>query len=68
MKEKTMDVKAEITEQVASIVGKLNAFDSKQERADTVEIVLNSILAGVELSKLEKAGIMSYLMDKRIKG
>ena len=67
--EKTIEeVKEEITEQVKKVVGNINNIDSKKEKADVTLDVLNEVVAGVDLSKIEKAGTLAYLMDKRIKG
>jgi len=65
--EKMEDVKKEIIELVGKVVGKLNSFDSKKDRADETLTVLNSIIAGVELSKIEKAGTLTYLLSGRLK-
>jgi len=65
--EKIEDVRREIVELVNKVIGKLNSFDSKKERADEVMSVLNSIIAGAELSKIEKAGILTYLLMARVK-
>ena len=67
--EKTIDdIKKEIVEQVIKLVGNINNIDSKKEKADITLTVLNEVVAGVDLSKIEKAGTLAYLMDKRIKG
>ena len=67
--EKTIDdIKKEIVEQVIKLVGNINNIDSKKEKADVTLDVLNEVVAGVDLSKIEKAGTLAYLMDKRIKG
>ena len=67
--EKTIqETKDEISEQVKKVVGNINNLDSKKDKADVTFEVLNEVVAGVELSKLEKAGTLAYLMDKRIKG
>ncbi len=69
MSEKTVQkIIEEITEQTKKVVGNINNLDSKKDKADVVMVVLNEVIAGVELSKLEKAGTLAYLMDKRIKG
>lgn len=65
MAQKTEEIKTEITELVNQVIGKLNGFDSKTERADTVSAVLNQVIAGIELSKTEKAGVLAYLLIKR---
>lgn len=66
--EKTInEIKAEVVEQVKKLVGNINNIDSKKEKADTTLEVLNDIVAGVDLTKIEKAGTLSYLMDKRIR-
>lgn len=65
--EKTVEeVKNEITELVSNVIGKINNIDSRTEKADIVADVLNSVIAGVDLSKIEKAGILAYLTKKRI--
>lgn len=61
------DVKKDISELVTKVIGKLNSFDSKKEREDIVSDVLNSVIAGVELSKTEKAGVLVYLLNRRTK-
>lgn len=68
MTEKVEDTLKEINELATQISGKINNIDSRKVRADVVSEVLNGILATAELSKIEKAGLMAYLMDKRIKG
>ena len=68
MVEKIEDSLKEINELTTTIVGKINNLDSRKVRADVVSEVVNGILANAELSKIEKAGLMAYLMDKRIKG
>jgi len=68
MTQTLQDVRAEIVELGNQITGKLNSFDSKTERADTLSLILNQLVANVELSKIEKAGVLAYLMDKRIRG
>ena len=68
-KEKTMqDLKNEITELVKKVVGNVNNIDSKKDKADVTLDILNEIVAGVDLSKIEKAGTLAYLMEKRVKG
>jgi len=68
MKEKTLEeFKKEITEIVNTVVGNINNIDSKKEKADVTLDVLNQIIAGVDLSKIEKAGTLLYLQAKRIK-
>ena len=59
---------SEIGEQIKKVVGNVNNLDSKKDKANATMIVLNEVIAGVELSKLEKAGTLAYLMDRRIKG
>ena len=66
-KEKTIEeIKNEINEEVNKFIGKINNIDSKKEKADITLEVLNSIIAGVDLSKIEKAGTLVYLQHKRI--
>lgn len=60
------EVKKEIVETVNKIVGNINNIDSKKEKADVTLAVLNDVIAGVELSKIEKAGTLVYLMNKRL--
>ncbi len=62
----TEDIKKDITEQVSKVVGGINNLDSKTEKAETTQLVLNSLIAGVDLSKIEKAGVLAYLMNKRL--
>ena len=62
------DILKEIGELKEKVVGKINNLDSNKQKADAVLEALNSIIAGVDLSKVEKAGILAYLMDRRIKG
>ena len=65
--EKTIDdIKKEIVEQVNRVIGGINNLDSKSEKAEVTQFVLNSIIAGVDLSKIEKAGTLAYLMNKRL--
>lgn len=64
----TEEVKKEITETVNKVVGNINNLDSKKEKADVTLEVLNNITAGVDLSKVEKAGTLVYLMNKRTGG
>lgn len=66
-KEKTMeDIKNDILEETNKTVGKINNIDSKKEKADITLEVLNNIIAGVDLSKIEKAGTLVYLQHRRI--
>ena len=65
---KSEEVWEEIQELVKKTVGKINSFDSNRERATTTDNVLNSVIAGAELSRLEKIGILTTLTQKRIKG
>lgn len=68
-KEKTIEeIGNEVTELVKNLVGNINNIDSKKEKADLTLTVLNDVIAGVDLTKIEKAGTLAYLMDKRIKG
>jgi len=60
------EAKNDILEAVKNVVGNINNIDSRNEKSEIVSLVLNSIIAGVELSKLEKAGILSYLVAKRV--
>ena len=65
-KPKTVDeIKIEIDQLTASIIGKINKCDSKRDVADITQTVLNTVIAKVDLSKLEKAGILVYLTNKR---
>ena len=64
----TEDIHNEITEQVKKVIGNINNFDSKKEKADVTLEVLNSIIAGVELSRVEKAGTLTFLLNKRVNG
>ena len=64
--ESVEDVKVDIAELIKNVVGKINNIDSRLDKADVVQTVLNNVIAGVELSKLEKAGILSYLVAKRV--
>ena len=64
--EKTEKKTEEINELCKSIYGMINSFDSIKEKEEHTSSVLNSIIAGVELSKNQKAGIMTYLIHKRI--
>ena len=69
MTDKTVDeITNEIGELTKKIIGNINNFDSKKDKANATMLVLNEVIAGVELSKLEKAGTLTYLMEKRIKG
>lgn len=61
------ELKKEIDETVKKIVGNINNLDSKKDKADVVLSVLNDVIAGVELSKIEKAGTLIYLMNNRVK-
>lgn len=66
-KEKTVEeIKNEIVETANKVVGNINNLDSKKEKADVTLAVLNDIIAGVELSKIEKAGTLVYLISKRL--
>ena len=65
--EKTIeDIKSEITEITKKLVGCINNIDSKKEKADITQEVLNQVIAGADLSKIEKAGIILYLQAKRV--
>jgi len=64
---KTVDeITSEVSELIKKVVGNLNNLDSKKVRADITLEVLNDVIAGVELSKIEKAGTLIYLERKRI--
>lgn len=56
----------EMQESVNKVVGMLNGLDSNKERLSETLSVLNEVIAGVDLSKTEKAGTLVYLMSKRI--
>lgn len=56
----------EIKELSDAIIGKINSFDSNKDKETSISGVLNSIIAGVELSKNQKAGILTYLVHKRV--
>jgi len=67
MEEKTKEeITKEINEFVDKVVGNLNNIDSRKDRGDMALEVLNAVIAGVELSKTEKAGTLVYLIKKRI--
>jgi hypothetical protein len=59
-------IEKEIREFSEGIIGKINSFDSIKDKEDSVSSVLNSIIAGVELSKNQKAGVLTYLLHKRV--
>lgn len=63
----TQEIKEEINELVSKVVGKVNSIDSQKEMNETTLSILNSIVAGVDLSKIEKAGLMTYLLQNRTK-
>lgn len=66
-KEKTIEeVKLEILEDVTKIAGKIDNIDSRSEKASITGEALNAIIADVNLSKIEKAGILAYLTKKRL--
>jgi len=66
-KTKTLEeVKNEVREVINNVVGKINDIDSRSEKAELTTETLNQVIAGVELSKLEKAGILAYLTKKRL--
>lgn len=60
------DIKNQVIEQVSKVVANINNIDSKKEKCDTIIEVLNQLIAGVELSKIEKAGVMVTIQHKRI--
>ena len=60
------DIKTQVTEQVSKVVANINNIDSKKEKCETVIEVLNQVIAGVELSKIEKAGVMVTIQHKRV--
>lgn len=64
---KSDEIVAEVAELVKSVVGKLNSLDSKAERANACSAVLTDIIAGTELSKIEKVGILFSLTTSRVK-
>ena len=61
------DISAEVDQLVNSIVGKVNALDSKNDRANIVQSVINTVVAGVELSRIEKVGILYIVTNSRVK-
>lgn len=66
--EKTVEeIKKEINAQIDSVVGKINKFDSRTDQTEVIQAVLNDIIAKVNLSKLEKAGVIAYLNARRVK-
>jgi len=67
MTEKIEDLKKDIEEMVTKIVGKINNIDSKKDRAETTQNTLNNIVAMAELSKIEKAGTLAYLLNGRLR-
>jgi len=67
--EKTeQELTTEISELLKKVVGKINSFDSKTKRANVTESAMNTVIAGSDLSRREKAGILAYLLNARIKG
>ena len=58
--------KIEIDELISKVYGKINNFDSNNDKCDITQKVLNDIIAGTNLSKLEKAGILAYLTKRRL--
>jgi len=64
---KTEDVLAEINELVRSVIGKINSLDSRNDRANVCESVLTSVIAGTDLSRIEKVGILFGLTSARVK-
>jgi hypothetical protein len=64
--EKKPDVKQEVAELINTAISKINNLDSRIEKADIIGQALNNLVAGVELSKLEKKGMMTDLLFKRM--
>jgi len=64
---KTEDVLAEINELVQRVIGKINSLDSRNDRASVCETVLTSVIAGTELSRIEKVGILFGLTSARVR-
>lgn len=60
------DIKTQVSEQVSKVIANINNIDSKKEKCDTVIETLNQVIAGVELSKIEKAGVMVTIQHKRV--
>jgi len=65
---KVSDIIAEIEEYITKVVGKINSLDSKTDRANVCSQVMNRVVAGAELSRIEKVGILAMLLNQRIKG
>lgn len=63
---KNEQLEKEIKELSDAIIGKINSFDSIKDKENSVSAVLNTVIAGVELSKNQKAGVLTYLLHKRV--
>ena len=55
------DTQTEVNQLASSVIGKINSLDSKNDRASVVQELINTLIAGVELSRIEKIGILYRL-------
>lgn len=60
-------VEKEIEELVKQVIGKINNVDSRTEKASLSQKAMNDVVAGVDLSKLEKTGMMTTLLLNRVR-
>lgn len=49
------------------IIGNLNDFDMRTQKIVYTQNAIDKILGGVELSRVEKIGLLSFIMAKRTK-
>lgn len=63
----TAEITQEVNQLATSIIGKINSLDSKNDRATAVQETINMLIAGVELSRIEKVGILYTVTNSRVK-
>ena len=55
----------EITALQNKMLGLINSLDSRAEKVNILHQVMDNTIAGVEISKIEKAGILAFVSKKR---
>lgn len=65
MSQESKERTAEINALTTKLVGLLNSLDSKSEKAQTLQALVDGLIAGADISKIEKAGILAFVAHKR---